>query len=73
MFDTRCWPFYRFILVSVLAMLTLQGLGSPSLYGALIMVAGASLLLFALTRKRLHIGQVFPELTKVPLIRLLVT
>ncbi|MHC4610230.1 MAG: flippase [Planctomycetota bacterium] len=73
MLDARCLPFYRFVAICVLVMLAVQRLGSQNLYGALVMVAGASLLLFALTRKRLHIGQVFPELTKVPLIKLLVT
>lgn len=72
-FDPRCVVFYCFVAMWSLAMLAFDRVASPSIYGALLAVAIASGLLFLLTRRRLRIEDVFPELTRMPLIRMLVT
>ncbi len=48
-------------------------LSAHKIFVSLGMVAGVSAVLFAITRKRMHIGEMFPELRRVPGIRLLVT
>jgi O-antigen/teichoic acid export membrane protein len=73
MLDVRCLTLYPFIAAGTLGMLAVQRLGSPNLYLAVLSVAVTSTLLFAVTRKQLQIGEVFPELTRVPLLRMLVT
>jgi hypothetical protein len=72
-FDARYLLFYPTIGASA-AVLYLGGkLGEPNIFVSLGMVACVSAVLFAVARKRMHVGEMFPELRRVPGIRMLVT
>jgi O-antigen/teichoic acid export membrane protein len=73
MVDTRYLPFYPIIGVSALVLFLVERLSAQNIFLSFGTVACVSAFLFALTRKRMHIGEMFPELRRLPGIRLLVT
>lgn len=70
-FDGRYLPVYLSIALSSGGLFFLQTFRSMSLNFALFLVACMSLLVFSVARKRLRIAETFPELLKVPLMRLI--
>jgi len=70
-FDRRFLPVYLSIALSAGGLFFVQWFRSMSLYLALLLVACMSFLVFSVTKKKLRIAETFPELLKVPLMRLI--
>lgn len=70
-FDRRYLPVYLSVALGAGGLFFVQSFRSTSLYLALPLVAIMSLLVFSVAKKRLRIGETFPELLKVPLMRLI--
>ena len=70
-FDRRYLPVYLSIALSAVGLFVIQSFRSMSLYLALLLVACMSFLVFSVTKKKLRIAETFPELLKVPLMRLI--
>jgi len=70
-FDRRYLPVYLCIAVSAGGLFLVQSLHSMSLTFALLLVACMSFLVFSVARKKLRIAETFPELLKVPLMRVI--
>src|ERR1051325_11151494 len=70
-FDRRYLPVYLSVVLSTGVMFFVQSFRSMSLYFAMPLVACMSFLVFSVSKKKLRIGETFPELLKVPLIRLI--
>jgi len=73
LFDKSYLPFYVIIASCAIGLFCIQFLGSGSIYVAIAGVGCASLLVLALTKKHLNVVENFPELLKVPFIRLIFT
>ena len=71
--DRRYAGAYALILCGGGALLTLQLLGSQSAFLLFPAAALASVVVFAFTKNTLRIGEVFPELRRIPLLRPIVT
>jgi O-antigen/teichoic acid export membrane protein len=69
MFDHHYLPFYLLIGGSASGLLFLQYVSASSIYVALPLAGLVSLFALAVSKKKLHIGETFPELLKVPLMR----
>jgi O-antigen/teichoic acid export membrane protein len=63
---------YGAIVVTIAALVALHVLLAPGAFVAIVLVAGASALLLWVTRETLRVGDTFPELLRVPLLRRLV-
>jgi O-antigen/teichoic acid export membrane protein len=72
-FDRRYLPVYVTIASGALGLLLLQLLVTMSFYVALPLAGCVSLLVAAVTKKRLRIAQIFPELLRLPFMRLILT
>ena len=70
-FDHRYLPVYLSIALGAGGLFLVQSLRSMSLYLAVLLVASMSFLVFSVTKKTLRIAETFPELLKVPLMRLI--
>ena len=70
-FDRRYLPVYLCIAVSAGGLFLVQSLHSMSLTFALLLVACTSFLVFSVARKKLRIAETFPELLKIPLMRMI--
>lgn len=70
--DFRFWPVYLALFVASAALAAVGAALQPSFLGAAVLTAVASLGVFAVSRRYLHIGTIFPELSRVPVMRSLV-
>lgn len=70
-FDRRYLPVYLSIGLSAGGLFFLQTFRSMSLYFAVLLVPCMSFLVFSVTKKKLRIAETFPELLKMPLMRLI--
>lgn len=70
-FDRRYVPVYLSIALSAGGLFLVESFRSMSLYSGLLLVACVSFLVFSVTRKKLGIAETFPELLKMPLMRLI--
>lgn len=70
-FDRRYLPVYLSIALSAGGLFLVQWFQSMSFYVALFLVSGMSLLILSMTKKKLKIAEMFPELLKMPLMRLI--
>ncbi|HEV2494762.1 MAG TPA: flippase [Terriglobia bacterium] len=68
-FDRRYVPVYLTIGLGAAGLFALQSLASVSFYLALVLAGCVSLIVFAVTKKRLGIADTFPELLRLPLMR----
>jgi O-antigen/teichoic acid export membrane protein len=64
---------YGVIVAAAAALLALQGLLDPGFAVSVALVAAASLAVLALTRGSLRVGETFPELLRIPLVRALLS
>jgi O-antigen/teichoic acid export membrane protein len=69
LFEWRHLKVYVVIAVSVIGLLFLQLLTATNIYVGTVLAALTSLVVLALTRKSLAVGQTFPELLRFPLMR----
>jgi O-antigen/teichoic acid export membrane protein len=69
LFEWRHLKVYAVIALSTLGLLLVQLTMSTNIYIGIVLAALVSLLVLALTRKSLAIGQTFPELLRFPLMR----
>jgi O-antigen/teichoic acid export membrane protein len=72
-FDHHYLPVYLTIALAAVALLLVQLMTSLSFYLALPLAGCVSLLVAAVARKQLRIAQMFPELLRLPLMRLILT
>lgn len=70
-FDRRYLPVYLSIAVSAGGIFLVRWFGSPSLHSALLLVGCMSLFVFSVARKQLRIAETFPEILKMPLMRMI--
>ncbi|HKW62493.1 MAG TPA: flippase [Candidatus Acidoferrum sp.] len=70
-FDRRYLAVYLSIAISAGGLFFVQSLLSMSLFFGLLVVACMSIFVFSVTRKKLRIAETFPELLKMPLMRLI--
>jgi O-antigen/teichoic acid export membrane protein len=70
-FDRRYLSVYLTIALGAGGLFFVQSFRAMSLYLAVLLVACVSLLVFSATKKKLRIAETFPELLKVPLMRLI--
>ena len=70
-FDRRYLPVYLSVAVSAGGLFFVRWFGSTSLHFALLLVACMSLFVFSVARKKLPIAETFPELLKMPLMRMI--
>jgi O-antigen/teichoic acid export membrane protein len=72
-FDPEHLRVYGIIVAAVLVLVGLHLLIAPGIVVSVALVALASLVLLALTRDTLRVGETFPELLRVPILRRLVS
>ena len=72
-FDRRYLLVYLTIALSAIGLLLFQLLASMTFYIALPLAGCVSLLVAAVTKKKLRVSQVFPELLRLPFMRLILT
>ena len=70
-FDRRYLPVYLSIALGAGGLFLVQSFRSMSLHLALLLAACVSFLVFSITRKKLRITETFPELLRMPLLRLI--
>jgi len=70
-FDRRYLPVYLSIALGAGGLFLVQSFGSMSLYRGLLLAACVSFLVFSIARKKLGIAEMFPELLRMPLLRLI--
>lgn len=70
-FDRRFFPVYLVIALGAGGLFAIQLLGSLNIYTGLPLAAGVSVVVLAVTKKRLHIAETFPELLRLPFMRLI--
>lgn len=70
-FDRRYLPVYLSIALGAGGLFLVQSLRSMSLHLALLLAACVSFVVFSITRKKLRIAETFPELLRMPLLRLI--
>lgn len=71
LFDRRYLVVYLSIALSTGGLFLVQSFRSMSLFFDLLLVACMSVFVFSVTRKKLRIAETFPELLKMPLMRLI--
>jgi O-antigen/teichoic acid export membrane protein len=70
-FDRRYLRVYLSVALGAGGLFLVQSLRSLSLHLALLLAACMSFLVFSITRKKLRIAETFPELLRMPLLRLI--
>lgn len=70
-FDRQYLSFYLLIGFSAIGLLTIQQAVSASIFLAVPMAALVSVLILAIARKKLNVAETFPELLKIPGMRLI--
>ena len=68
-FEWRTLRVYLVILAGALGLFALQRAFDPGLLGALVLACAVSLAVLAVTRSSLRIGETFPELLRLPLLK----
>ena len=71
-FDRRYLPVYLSIAVSAGGLFFVQSFRSMNVYLALLFVVCMSFLVFSVTKRKLKIAETFPELLKIPLMRMII-
>lgn len=69
LFDPRYFKVYLVIALSAIGLLLIQVYLAPTIIVSFLLAAAVSLLVLGLTRKSLNVGQTFPELLRLPLMR----
>ncbi len=70
-FDKQYAPFYLTLLLGAGGLLLVGFFGRPSIYVALALTGLVSFIVLALSKKKLKIAETFPELARLPLMRLI--
>ena len=71
LFDRQYTPFYLTLLVAASGLLLVGFFTPPNIYIAVTSAGSVSLLVLALSRKKLRVAETFPELVRLPLMRLI--
>jgi O-antigen/teichoic acid export membrane protein len=71
LFDRQYAPFYLTLLVAASGLMLVGFFTSPNIYIAATLAGFVSLLVLAFCRKKLRVAETFPELVRLPLMRLI--